>query len=239
MEHINKKIIADICEELYKYCINQIPQIENGKLIWILNGSTLCNLLYNVASIDGKSVSEEFNESCFEFIRQPKGDIDITYIADRPYKFDLKSKEIMNFQFISEEQRTYNFVDSNSELDDNDLKQICKMTTKKGFSFYAKKPQYIFLYKFIEFVTIFNKEILSNDLNSILVEKKNIINDLNSLYKIAVNYCGKEELKNTIESLPNISGYLHELYENNNEMYTELIINGLNIINADQEKLRK
>ena len=230
IENLDKKQAADICEDLYKYCVSQIPQMENGKLIWIMNGSTLCNILYNVISIDGESVSNTFNESCYDFIRQPKGDIDITYVADRSYKFDLESKEIKRFQSISEEQRTFNFVDHNSELTDDELKIICKMTTKNGFSFYAKKPQYIFLYKFREFLAVFNKEILSNDLNSIIMKKKNIINDLKNLYNIAINYCGAEELEAVLEELPNISNYLHELYKNDRDMYNKLINKGLDFI---------
>ena len=49
---MNKFEIANICEELYKECLNEIPQYVNGELIWILNGSTLCNFLYNVVKID-------------------------------------------------------------------------------------------------------------------------------------------------------------------------------------------
>lgn len=239
MKNINKKQIADICEDLYEYCTSQIPQIENGKLIWIMNGSTVCNLLYNVITINGEFVSEKFKEACWDFIRTPKGDIDISYIDDRPYKFDLESKEIKKFQSISEEQRTYNFVDSNSILDDDDLKQVCKMITKNGFSFYSKKPQYIFLYKLREFLAVFNQEILNSDIELILYKKKNIINDLKCLYNISLNYCSEEELQKTIHTLPNISDYLHVLYENNFVMYNELVKMGLNIIGIKQEKLSK
>ena len=144
---MDKEKIANICENLYKYCLNKIPQIENNKLIWILNGSTLCNILCNVSFIDGNKVSDEFKKYSYRFVRVPKGDIDITYVADREYKFDLSARQVLEFKEISEENRTYNFIDSNSELMDMDLKQVCKMTTKNGFSFYAKKPQYLFLYK--------------------------------------------------------------------------------------------
>ena len=227
---LDKKQVADICECLYKHCVNQIPQMENGKLMWIMNGSTLCNILYNVTSIDGEPVSTSFNNACYDFIRQPKGDIDISYIPDRQYKFDLESEEVKKFQSISEEQRTYNFVDHNSELEDNDLKQICKMTTKNGFSFYAKKPQYIFLYKFREFLAVFNKEILINDIDAIIFKKKNIINDLKILYSIAINYCGRDKLEIVLEELPYISNYLHNLYEQDKKMYNNLIVKSLDLI---------
>ena len=83
MAELEKEKIANICEELYKYCISEIPQVENDKLIWFLNGSTLCNMLYNVIYIDEVKVSEEFNNCCKDFIREPKGDIDITYTPSK------------------------------------------------------------------------------------------------------------------------------------------------------------
>lgn len=114
MTEITKEEIASICENLYKECIKEIPQIENNKIIWILNGSTLCNMSYNVIYINDEKVIEEFNSYCYDFIRKPKGDIDITYTPDRKYKIDFNNENIQAFQEISEEQRTYNFVDHNS-----------------------------------------------------------------------------------------------------------------------------
>ena len=238
MENLSKETIADACEKLYMYCISIIPQVENNKLIWLLNGSTLCNILYNVRFIDGVEVSDEFNNFCKNFIRQPKGDIDITYIPDRRYKFDLDNPNVVAFQKLSEEQRTYNFVDSNSELNEEDLKQICKMTTKSGFSFYAKKPQYLFLYKLKEFVAIFNKEILENDIDEINKKKKNILNDVKNLYNISVSYCGYKETLNVINNLPKISDYLHKLYEDNKKGYDILINSSMNLIINKEQKIR-
>lgn len=239
MEILSKEKIADICEKLYTYCLAEIPQIENDKLIWILNGSTLCNMLYNVKYIDGIEVSDEFNNWCYNFIRQPKGDIDITYTPDRRYKFDLSNENIIQFQSISEEQRTYNFVDSNSELSDNDLEQICVMTTKNGFSFYAKKPQFLFLYKLKEFLAIFNKEILDNNVNEINSKKKNMLHDVKTLYNISVSYCGNGETMKAIDSLPTISGYLHKLYEEDTEGYKKLLNNAIFLLNDNEYKVRK
>jgi len=238
MNELEKEKIANICEELYKYCISKMPQVENDKLIWFLNGSTLCNMLYNVRYIDGTSVSEEFNNYCKDFIRQPKGDIDITYTPDRRYKFDLNNPNIVAFQEISEEQRTYNFVDSNSGLNETDLEQICKMTTKNGFVFYAKKPQYLFLYKLKEFIAIFNKEILENDIDEINRKKKNMLNDVKNLYNISLAYCGYEQTLSVINNLPNISGYLHNLYEENKNDYDLLLNTAMNLITKIEQKIR-
>ena len=239
MENLSKEIIADTCEKLYMYCISVIPQVENNKLIWFLNGSTLCNILYNVRFIDGVEVSDEFNNFCKDFVRQPKGDIDITYTPDRRYKFDLENSNIIAFQKLSEEQRTYNFVDSNSELNETDLKQICKMTTKSGFEFYAKKPQYLFLYKLKEFIAIFNKEILENNIDEIDRKKKNMLNDVKNLYNISLAYCGYEETLNVINNLPNISGYLHKLYEENKNNYDILMNASMNLIINKEQKIRR
>ena len=237
-EILSKEIIADTCEKLYMYCISVIPQVENNKLIWFLNGSTLCNILYNVRFIDGVEVSEEFNNYCKDFIRQPKGDIDITYTPDRRYKFDLSNPNVVAFQEISEEQRTYNFVDHNSELNETDLEQICKMTTKSGFEFYAKKPQYLFLYKLKEFIAIFNKEILENNIDEINRKKKNMLNDVKNLYNISLAYCGYEQTLSVINNLSNISGYLHNLYEGNKNDYDLLLNAAMNLITNIEQKIR-
>ena len=234
-----KELIANICEELYKYCISQISQIENNKIIWIMNGSTLCNLLYNVNKIDGSEITEEFNKNCFDFIRKPKGDIDITYVANRPYKFNLDSDVVKRFQDISEEKRDYNFVDSNSVLSDNDLKEICLMETNSGFRFYAKKPQYLFLYKLRELISVFSKDILSNNIDNIVRQNKNIIRDVKCLYKIAVSYCGKDTILDTLSELFVRSDYLYNLYENNNIIYNELINKCLNILNVNYSNNKK
>lgn len=232
--------IANICENLYKECLREIPQFENGELIWILNGSTLCNFLYNVVKIDGINVSEEFRNSCYEFIRQPKGDIDITYKAGRNYKFDFNNKYIIDFQRISEEQRTYNFVDSNSELSEDDFEELCTMETKSGLVFIAKKPQYLFLYKFKEFLAIFSEEILNNDLNAISNKKKNILSDVVNLYNIGLTYCKEDELLKLFSKLPIISSYLKGIYEEDSNKFNELIDASLKIIrNLSNSKKKK
>lgn len=233
-----KELIADICENLYKYCVDCIPQIENNKIIWILNGSILSNILYNVDYIDDNEVSKGFKRNCYYFIRVPKGDIDITYTNDREYKFDLNNKSVLDFKAISKEDRTYNFVDSNSIIKDTDLMQLCKMTTKSGFTFYAKKPQYIFLYKFKELLDCYNIEILNNNVSEIYNKNNNIINDVINLYNIAINYIDYAELYNLIINVSNISNYLDNLRNDNIDKYNELINCSLNIIKNNNIKRR-
>ena len=235
---MEKELIANTCEDLYKECLREIPQYENGELIWILNGSTLCNILYNVIKIDGVSVSDEFRSACYDFIRIPKGDIDISYRADREYQFDLNNKFIKAFQEISDEVRTYNFVDCNSEITDDDLKELCTMETKSGLKFVAKRPEYLFLYKFMELLSIFHKEILTGDIDSINKGKKNILNDVSVLYAIAINYCGKEELDKVLIELKDKSSYLHVLYNDNKDIYYELIDKALYLISKHSIKIK-
>lgn len=186
--------------------------------------------------INDDIVSKEFKKCCYEFIRTPKGDIDITYKSDREYRFDLKSEQVLKFKSIAKEDRTYNFVDSNSIISDIDLKQICKMTTKDGFTFYAKKPQYIFLYKFKELLACYNTEILNNDITEINNKNVNIINDVINLYNIATNYIDYAELYNLIINVSNISNYLDNLRNDNIDKYNELINCSLNIIKNNNIK---
>ena len=236
--NLTKKQIADVCENLYKYCVEQIPQVENKKIIWFLNGSTLCNMLYNVKSIDDIDVSKQFNDYCYEFIRQPKGDIDITYTPNKKYVFDFLNENVFNFQQISEEKRTYNFVDHNSEINENDLNQICKMTTKNNFSFYAKKPQYLFLYKLKELLAVYNKELFENNIDAIYNKKKNIINDCRTLYNISISYCGISKTLDVINELPFLSGYLHELHDKDLDTYNKLLNNVFNVLETEEKRMK-
>ena len=113
------------------------------------------------------------------------------------------------------------------------------METKSGFRFYAKKPQYLFLYKLRELISVFSTDILSNNIDNIVKQNKNIIRDVNCLYKIAVNYCGKDINLDTLLELPKKSDYLQNLYENNNIIYTELINNCLNILGVNYSNNKK
>lgn len=229
--------IPNICENLYLKLLKEIPQFENGNILWILNGSILCNILANIEKINDELVSENLKEKFKKFARTPKGDIDICYKADRPYKFDLTSKEVLDFYSISEEQRTYNFVDSNSELTDNDIAQLCKYKTINGLEFYAKKPEYLFLYKFKELVAMFHNEILNNDLDIIVSKRKNIIRDVKVLHDISCEYIGYESTNNLLFlELKNISGFFHKLYEDNKNDYTNIIDSSLKLIVNDEKK---
>lgn len=233
-------IISNICENLYSKFLNEIPQIENDEIIWILNGSVLCNILFNVEKINNEIVSDKLKEKFERFVRIPKGDIDICYKADRVYKFDLKSKEVLDFYSISDEKRTYNFIDSNAELNDDDIAQLCKYKTSNGLEFYAKMPQFLFLYKFKEFVAMFHHELLINDMDAIKLRKKNIIHDVNTLYEISCEYFGFDNTHNLLfTKLKDISGFFHELYESDEVNYNSLIENTLKIFESgEKEKIK-
>ncbi len=232
--------ISEICENLYSKLLEEIPQTENGEILWILNGSVLCNILANVEKINDKTLSNDLKKKFKKFVRVPKGDIDICYKADRPYKFDLTSSEVHDFYLISEEIRTYNFVDSNSELSDEDIKQLCKYRTTNGLEFYAKMPQYIFMYKFKEFVSMFHDEILNRDLDSILLRRKNIIRDASILYEISIEYFGLENTNTLLfDHLKETSSYFYEQYENSKTEYKNIIDKSLEAILPFEHKKTK
>lgn len=70
---MNKEEIANICENLYRYCVGVIPQIDNNEIIWILNGSVLSNILYNVDYINDDIVSKEFKSVAMNLLELLKG----------------------------------------------------------------------------------------------------------------------------------------------------------------------
>ena len=234
------KNISNICENLYASCLKQIPQFENGELLLVLNGSVLCNILANIETINDSSISDSLKKKLSDFVRIPKGDIDICYKPDREYKFDLNSNEVWDFYAISDEQRTYNFVDSNSELTEDDINQLCKYKTIHGLEFYAKMPQYIFLYKFKEYVAMFHEEILNNELDKILEKRKNIIDDAKKLYEISCEYYGSEDsIRLLNDKLKDISDFFHELYEKDKVQYNNLIETSLaSIEKTNHHKLK-
>lgn len=69
---MDKSIISLVCENVLKQALFENPQVSNNKINWVLNGSTICNVLPNVIKINDIDVSEEFNTILREFVRQPK-----------------------------------------------------------------------------------------------------------------------------------------------------------------------
>jgi hypothetical protein len=66
-----------------------------------------------------------------------------------------------------------------------------------------------------------------------------MLNDVKYLYNISVSYCGYEETLNVINNLSNISGYLHNLYEENKNDYDLLLNTAMNLITNVEQKIRR
>lgn len=230
---MEKQNIADICENALKKLLELNPQIANDKLIWILNGSTLSNFLCNIDTIDGIKVPDEFKEKAFNFIRQPKGDIDILYTEGKKFNRGFEYPEIKDYQNISAEQSDYNFVDHNGLIEDCDINELCEYTTINVLKFIAKKPQYLFYYKYKELLAIHHKDILSNNLDSL--KQGNILNDVISLYEIATLYCGEEEVQELMNNIYNNSKTLRDIYIENPEIYKQLLECSFNIIRTNNK----
>ena len=98
--------------------------------------------------------------------------------------------------------------------------------------FYAKKPQYIFLYKFRELVSENIDEIINANLELINLKNKNIINDTIKLFAISKYFYGYENTKNmVIDNLYLISNKLMKLRVNNEQDYYNIIDKAFVIIN--------
>lgn len=106
------------------------------------------------------------------------------------------------------------------------------MKTKNGFSFYVKQPQYLFLYKFKEFLALFHDEILLGDVDAIGLKKKNVISDVKNLYAIANEYCGEVEIFKSLKKLPDISDYMNTL-SSDRDKYVTLIEKAFSLIDVD------
>lgn len=237
---MEKQIISSRCEEVLKYCLEQVPQVQNNEIIWILNGSTLCNILCNIKKINNREVSDKFYESALSFVRIPKGDLDICYKKNIHFNIDMNNPVINKFHEICEEKRYDHFIDMNSELEQRDIEQLCLYETNQGLKFFAKSPQYLLLYKFYEFHGMFHDYILSNEIDYILSKKKNSINDLKALYSISAEYIGREETNTFLYSeLKNFSGSFHRLYESSEDDYSQIIEIIIQMIKRNENLIKK
>ena len=231
---MEKSEISVICENLYKYCLCEIPQVQNDKIVWILNGSILCNILSNVNKINGIEVSNEFRQKSLDFVRIPKGDIDISYINGISYKINIDNDAVKRFYDICEQKRFEHLFDMNSVIEERDLKQLCLYETDSGLKFYAKLPQYILLYKFSELHGRFHDEILNQEYE--LINKK-IIHDIKALYDMSCEYIGEHETNDFLyNELKQISNSFHNLSEKNDNEYIDMIDKIVNIINSSNIK---
>lgn len=231
---MEKQNIADICENVCKKLLEINPQLENGKLMWILNGSTLCNFLCNIDTIDGIKVSNEFREKAFNYIRIPKGDIDILYTDNRKFERGFEFPEIKEYQKISLEQRDYNFIDHNGLINECDINELCEYKTINGLKFIAKKPQYLLYYKFKELAAVYHNDITMDNLNGI--PNKNILNDVINLYEIATTYCDENELLKLLNNVHTSSSVLHKIYNDNKEYYNQTIKKAISVITNQNAK---
>lgn len=228
----NEKNLSDICENVIKQAMLENEQISDNQINWVMNGSTVCNVLCNVKRIDDMIVSDKFTKEAKTFVRAPKGDLDISYAENFRFKINLSSSSVIEYQKISKEQRTYNFVDHNNILDDNEISQICKMETNSGLIFLVKKPQYIFAYKLRELVAKNIGLIFQNKFEEI--DNNNILRDSIILYNIASEYCSKKEIIDVIFELYKISSILKGIKEENNEQYEKIINNMLDFFKLTQ-----
>ena len=225
---MDKQLIADTCENVLKKLLKINPQVEQGKLIWLLNGSTMSNILCNIDAIDGVKVSDEFRENAYGFVRQPKGDIDILYTKNLEFNGGFEYKEIQDYQNISKEQRDYNFIDHNGLIENCDINELCEYRTINGLTFIAKKPQYLLYYKFKELCACYYDDILKGNIDAI--PNENIVNDVTNLYNISVVCCSEKEVQELISNVYTNSGILHEMYNDNPNLYEQIIESALNII---------
>ena len=66
-----------------------------------------------------------------------------------------------------------------------------------------------------------------------------LLNDVKTLYYISISYCGNEETSKVIDELPNISGYLHELHENDINGYEKILSASLNLLTRNEQTIRR
>ncbi len=222
---MNKKDIANACEKVIKELVNNNSQVIDGKIIWYPSGSTLSNMLFNVTKIDDVDVSEEFNSYAYNYIRQPKGDIDVVYTKGIRVYVDFNNITIKNYQSISKEQRDYNFIDHLNDIKKENSDELCLMETKEGFKFITIKPQFLFLHKAQELLSSYSECVLNNNIDDINNKNTNILYDVQNLFGMSVSYFGLDNTINSIKNIYFISNTLKELHGSNPNDY-DLLVNG-------------
>ena len=217
---IDKKEIVKRCEDVINYVSKITPQIQNGEINWILNGSVVCNILCNINTINGDIVPSEFTLIAEEFVRHPKGDLDFTFregqnISTRLIDFD--SQEIQGFYNISKEHRTYNFIDHNGTITEEDLNEIALAETHSGLTLYIKTPDNLFKYKLKDY---FSSKFIDKD------DKRNNQNlhDLTVLYRLSILWIGAENTNSIIDNIRCFSQIMHNLYIEDSTLYQKEIV---------------
>lgn len=217
---IDKKEIVKRCEDVINYVSKITPQIQNGEISWILNGSVVCNILCDINTINEDAVSNEFTVTAEEFVRHPKGDLDFTFregqnISTRLIDFD--SQEIQGFYNISKEHRTYNFIDHNGTITEEDLNEIALVETHSGLKLYIKTPDNLFKYKLKDY---FSSKFIDKD------DKRNNQNlhDLTVLYRLSILWIGAENTNSIIDNIRCCSQIMHNLYIEDSTLYQKEIV---------------
>lgn len=217
---IDKKEIVKKCEDVIKYVSKITPQIQNGEINWILNGSVVCNILCNIKTINGEVVSNDFTAIAEKFLRQPKGDLDFTFREGQNIStklIDFDSQEIQGFYSISKEHRTYNFIDHNGIINERDLNEIAFAETRSGLKLYIKTPDNLFKYKLKDY---FASKFIDKDDE----RNKQNLHDLTVLYCLSILWIGAENTNSIIDNIRCYSQIMHNLYIEDSTLYQKEII---------------
>lgn len=216
---IDKREIVKRCEDVIEYVSRITPQVQNGEINWILNGSVICNILCDIKSINGETVPNDFTEIAEEFVRQPKGDLDFSFKQGQNIStklIDFDSPEIQNFYNIAKEHRTYNFIDHNSTITEEDLNEICLAETHSGLILYIKTPDNLFKYKLKDY---FSAKFIDKDNE----RNKQNFQDISILYRLSILWVGQETTNSIIDNIRYCSGIMHNLYIENSALYHKKI----------------
>ena len=216
---MDKREIVKRCEDVIEYVSRITPQVQNGEINWILNGSVICNILCDIKSINGETVPNDFTEIAEEFVRRPKGDLDFSFKQDQNIStklIDFDSPEIQNFYNISKERRTYNFIDHNSIINEEDLNEICLAEMYNGLKLYIKTPDNLFKYKLKDY---FSAKFIDKDNE----RNKQNFQDISILYRLSILWVGQETTNSIIDNIRYCLGIMHNLYIEDSALYQEEI----------------
>jgi hypothetical protein len=167
-------------------------------------------------------------------VRQPKGDLDISHADDYHFKVSFSNKNVKEYQEISKENRTYNFIDNNNILEEQEIGQLCKMETKSGLVFLAKKPEYIFMYKLRELLVTNFESIL--EFNYGKIESKNLLRDVEILFCLACIYAGYDRVVYLIYGTHDFSATMNKIKNDDPQKYDNIVTNVISYLELNSKE---
>lgn len=95
------------------------------------------------------------------------------------------------------------------------------METQNGLIFFAKRPEYLFIFKLRELVDLNFESVLSYNYDTI--ENKNLLKDVEALFCLACTYAGHDRVINLINDISDCSSIMQKMKSEELEKHNKIL----------------